>query len=52
MIVHLLGRKTMSFNEMPNGLFCHDTCHYNSKNSEQVKYYSFVETIDKNKKLY
>ena len=52
MIVYLPGGKIMTCNEMPDELFCHDARHYSSKHSEQVKDYSFVETVDGNKQNY
>ena len=41
MHVHLLNHTTMTLNETPNGLYCHDTRQNGNKASKNVNHYSF-----------
>ena len=52
MHVHLHGSVITTFNEMPNGLYCHNTRSYSDQLRDQVIIFSFVNTVETNQSLY
>ena len=52
MHIRLPGGIIMTFHEIPNILYCHDTRSHSVKISDQVTDYSFVNIVGANKNLY